>query len=136
VLGEEGTVHTDPKVLASKLLNRYEEDSIKAWRDYLRGASVVKYRDLKDASAKLSQLSGNQSHLLALFALASQHIAWDEPQVAKALQPVQNLEPPPADVRYIGPQNKDYADAGQAANRCGGGRKFTGRCRSRHQGSE
>ena len=111
VLGKEGTVNTDPHELIKPLLSRYEGDYIKEWRTYLKSASVGKYRDIKDASEKLNQLSGNQSHLLALFALASQNIPWDDPEIAKALQPVQYVEPPPADIRYINPQNKDYVGA-------------------------
>ncbi|MGO4880118.1 MAG: ImcF-related family protein [Bryobacteraceae bacterium] len=111
VLGDEGKVNTDPRELIKPLLSRYQTDYVDAWRTYLKSANVVKYKDFKDAAEKLSMLSGNQSPLLALFALASQNIPWDDPEVAKALQPVQYLEPPPADVRYIGPQNKDYADA-------------------------
>jgi len=110
VLGDQGTVNADPRELTKPLLSRYEEDYIKEWRNYLRSASVVKYRDLKDASAKLNTLAGNSSPLLALFALASQNIPWDDPEIAKALQPVQYVTPPGTD-RYIGPQNKDYIGA-------------------------
>jgi type VI secretion system protein ImpL len=112
VLGDQSAVNTDPRELTRQVRTRYEQDYIKEWRNYLRSGSVVKYADIKDASAKLNMLSGAQSPLLALFALATQHIPWgDDPEIAKALQPVQYVEPPPADVSYIGPQNKDYVDA-------------------------
>lgn len=110
VLGDQGTVNADPHELIQPLLSRYEADYIKEWKNYLRAASLVKYKDIKDAAAKLSMLSGSQSPLLALFALASQNIPWDDPEIAKALQPVQYVEPPGTD-RYIGPQNKDYVGA-------------------------
>ena len=111
VLGEEGKLNTDPRELIKPLLGRYETDCVTEWRAYLKNAGVVRYASIKDASEKLSALSGSQSPLLALFALASQNVPWDEPEVTKALQPLQSVEPPPADVKYIGPQNKDYVDA-------------------------
>ncbi len=110
VLGEQGTVNSDPKEMIKPLLSRYKGDFIKEWRTYLKSASLVRYRDIKDASAKLSMLSGGQSPLLALLALASQNIPWDDADIAKALQPVQYVEPPGTD-RYTGPQNKDYVGA-------------------------
>lgn len=110
VLGEQGAVNSDPREMIKPLLSRYKADFIKEWRTYLKSASLVRYRDIKDASAKLSMLSGGQSPLLALLALASQNIPWDDPDIAKALQPVQYVEPPGTD-RYTGPQNKDYVAA-------------------------
>jgi len=110
VLGDPGKVNSDPQELIKPLLSRYETEYIKEWRNYLRSATVVKYKDIKDASEKLSQLSGGQSHLLALLALASQNIPLDDPEIVRALQPVQYTEPPGND-RYVGPQNKDYVGA-------------------------
>lgn len=110
VLGDTGAVNTDPHALIQPLLTRYEADYIKEWRAYLKSASVVKYKDIKDASAKLNMLSGSQSPLLALFALASQNIPWEDATIAKELQQVQYIEPPGSD-RYTGPQNKDYVGA-------------------------
>ena len=46
---------------------------------------MVRYAGLKDASDKLMQISGNQSPLLELFALASQNTAVDDPDVANAV---------------------------------------------------
>jgi type VI secretion system protein ImpL len=110
VLGKEGNVKADPSELIKPLLSKYETDSIDEWRAYLRSARVVKYADLREASEKLTMLSGAQSPLLALFALASRNIPWDDPETAKALQPAQSVEPP-ADVKYINPQNTAYVSA-------------------------
>ena len=110
VLGDQGAVNADPHELIKPLLNRYEADYISAWQTYLRKAGVVKYRDLKDASDKLNQLSGGQSHLLALFAVAAQNIPWDDPVISKVLQPVQYVEPPGSD-RYTNNQNNAYVAA-------------------------
>jgi type VI secretion system protein ImpL len=110
VLGEEGAINADPRELIKPLQARYQADYIKEWRNYLKNASVVKYKDLKDASEKLTMLSGNQSPLLALLALASNNIPWDNPDIAKALQAVGYVEPAGVE-RYSGPQNKDYIGA-------------------------
>ena len=110
VLGDQGAINADPHELIKPLLDLYTNDYIKEWRNYLRSASVVKYKDLKDAADKLSQLSGGQSHLLALFALASQNIPWYDPDIAKALQPVQYIEPSGND-RYTNNQNNPYVAA-------------------------
>jgi type VI secretion system protein ImpL len=110
VLGDQGTVNTDPHELVRPLLSRYEADYIKEWRAYLRSGNVVRYRDIKDASAKLNMLSGAQSPLLALLALASQNIPWDDAEIEKALQPVKYVEPPGSD-RYTNPQNEEYVRA-------------------------
>lgn len=110
VLGDQGAVNADPHELIKPLLSLYEQDYINAWQTYLRKASLVKYRDLKDASDKLNQLSGGQSHLLALFAVASQNIPWDDPVISKVLQPVQYVEPLGSD-RYTNSQNNAYVAA-------------------------
>jgi type VI secretion system protein ImpL len=110
VLGDQGAVNADPHELIRPLLSLYEAEYIKEWRTYLRSAALVKYKDLKDAADKLTMLSGGQSPLLALFALASQNIPWDDPEIAKALQPVLYLEPPGND-RYTNPQNNGYVGA-------------------------
>ena len=110
VLGDQGTVNTDPNELVRPLLSRYEADFIKEWRTYLRSGVVVKYRDIKDASAKLNMLSGAESPLLALLALASQNILWDDPEIEKALQPVKYVEPPGGE-RFTNPQNEEYVRA-------------------------
>ena len=47
-----------------------------------------------DASQKLLKLSGNESPLLALFCMAAQNTAVDQPDVVKAFQPVRAVESP------------------------------------------
>ena len=81
------------------------------WRTYIKSASVVRYASLADASQKLTQLSGNQSPLLELFALASQNTAVDDPDVAQAFQPVQTVVPPGSTDQYILPPNQNYITA-------------------------
>ena len=109
VLGPEGP-SSDHSSLISRLRTRYEGDFINQWRTYLKTASVVKYKDAKDAADKLDALSGNASALLALLELASNNTEVDDPAVARALQPARFVTPPNSD-RLIGPQNQSYMSA-------------------------
>src|ERR1017187_3152449 len=93
VLGDQGATSITAAQL-DQLRTRYYDAFVNEWRAYLKGASVVRYAGLKDASQKLTQLSGNQSPLLELMALASQNTAVDDPTVAQVFQPVQTVVPP------------------------------------------
>jgi type VI secretion system protein ImpL len=111
VLGDQGPVNIDRANLGQQLQSRYFSDFIAQWRAYFTAASVVKYKDLKDASQKLTMLSGNASPLLAMLCLASQNTAVDEPRVAAAFQPAQAVVPFPCADKYILPPNQNYMNA-------------------------
>jgi type VI secretion system protein ImpL len=111
VLGDQASANIDRAKLAQDLRARYNADFTKEWRDYIKSASVARYAGLKDASDKLMQISGNQSPLLELFALASQNTAVDDPSVANLFQPVQAVVPPTATDRFIQPPNQNYMNA-------------------------
>ncbi|MCX6632116.1 MAG: hypothetical protein NTW28_31285, partial [Candidatus Solibacter sp.] len=111
VLGDQVAGNIDRAALAQGLRDRYYSDFVKQWRTYIKSASVVRYTGLKDATTKLTQLSGNQSPLLELFALASTNTAVDDPAVAKIFQPVQAVVPPGSTDRYIAPPNQNYMTA-------------------------
>jgi type VI secretion system protein ImpL len=108
VLGDQAAARPDISKLEQQLKERYTADFIGQWRAYLKAASVVRYASIPDAAKKLNQLSGNQSPLLALFWLASQNTAVDDPAVMAAFQPVQAVVPPSAADRYIAPPNQTY----------------------------
>ncbi|HWC97725.1 MAG TPA: ImcF-related family protein [Candidatus Sulfopaludibacter sp.] len=110
VLGDQGSTSITPAQL-DQLRSRYSSDFVKEWRAYIKGASVVRYAGLKDASDKLMQISGNQSPLLELMALASQNTAVDDPAVAQIFQPVQAIVPPTSTDRFIAPTNQNYMNA-------------------------
>ena len=61
VLGDQAAATIDRAKLEQDVKARYYGDFLKEWRTYIKGASVVRYAGLKDASQKLTQLSGNQS---------------------------------------------------------------------------
>ncbi len=111
VLGDQASANIDRAKLEQDLRARYNADFILKWRTYIKSASVVRYASLADASQKLTQMSGNQSPLLELFALASQNTAVDDPDVKSAFQPVQTVVPPEATDRYILPPNQNYVNA-------------------------
>lgn len=110
VLGDQGAANIDRATLARQLADRYFADFIKQWRNYIKAGQVVKYKDIPDAAKKLNVLSGNTSTLLAMFSLASTNTAVDEPDVARAFQPVQAVVQPNAD-RFVGPGNQMYMNA-------------------------
>ncbi len=111
VLGDQASANIDRAHLEQDLRARYNADFIQHWRTYIKSASVVRYASLTDASQKLIQLSGNQSPLLELFALASLHTAVDDPDVATVFQPVQTVVPPGSTDRFILPPNQNYVNA-------------------------
>ena len=108
VLGDQTAANFDRARLEQQLRDRYVGDFIAQWRGYLKAATVVRYAGIPDAAKKLNLLAGNQSPLLALFWLASQNTAVDEPKIAAAFQPVQIVVPPTSVDRYIAPPNQAY----------------------------
>ncbi len=111
VLGNQAGASIDRAQLDKDLKARYYGDFVKEWRTYVESGNVVRYANLKDASQKLTQLSGNQSFLLMLLALASQNTAVDDPNVANIFQPVQAVVPPGSTDRLIAPPNQPYMNA-------------------------
>ena len=98
--------------VARELRMRYERDYMDHWRAYLRNASVVRYGGLKDAAQKLQALSGPQSPLLAMFALAAWNTGLDSTSaVTRAFQPVHAVTPPTITDRYVSDANTPYVQA-------------------------
>ncbi|HBY61863.1 MAG TPA: hypothetical protein DEH78_18745 [Solibacterales bacterium] len=125
VLGNYAGTSVDKAKLAIELSDRYNADYIKAWRDWLKVSSFQRYENLKDASAKLQSLSGNQTPLLALVWLMTQHTAVDNPKVSEAFKAAHLVVTPPATApQYVLPPNQNYmaallnlqAQVDQAAN--------------------
>jgi type VI secretion system protein ImpL len=111
VLGDQVAGNIDRAALSASLRDRYNSDFAKQWRTYVKSAAVVRYAGLKDATEKLTLLSGNQSPLLELFALASTNTAVDDPAVMKIFQSVQAVVPPGSTDRFIAPPNQNYMNA-------------------------
>jgi type VI secretion system protein ImpL len=115
VLGESAAPALDHSSVAQQLSDGYVSDYLTEWRAFLKGASVVGYRDLPDAANKLNTLTGPTSPLLELFYTISHNTAGGnpaiDPKIAIVFQPAQALVPPDSDNQYIGPGNKTYIDA-------------------------
>jgi type VI secretion system protein ImpL len=106
--GDDGGPPPDLAKLSQEIKGFYLADFLKEWRTYIRSGRVQKYADLKDASEKLQTLSGNQSTLLQMIALASQNTAVEDPAVTAVFQPVHAVVPPTNMDRLIAPQNQPY----------------------------
>ena len=89
----------------------YVAEYIKRWRAFLAAASVAPYGNAKDAARKLAQLGGNQSPLLQLLSLVSQHTKVDSQTVGAAFQPVHTVMPPGTKDRFVVDANQSYIGA-------------------------
>jgi type VI secretion system protein ImpL len=97
--------------LVAELRARYMSEYADHWRRFLEGASVQRYAGLRDASDQLRVLSGNQSPLLALFALVSRNTDVPAAEVRTVFEPVRALTPPTVTDTLIGPTNAPYVTA-------------------------
>lgn len=111
VLGDRRAAPLDKAKTLAELRERYRNDYVTAWASYLKSATVVPYRGVKDAAERLAVLSGPQSPLLVLLATASRHSVVDTQYIGPALAPVQAVTPPADSGKYIGPGNQDYMGA-------------------------
>ena len=110
VLGDQAPPSLDPKALTAQLASRYLTDYQTEWRTFLRSASVVRYRDLRDAGTKLQLLSNPSSPLLELFYTASHNTAVANPDIAKQFQPTQVLVPPDSADKLMNDKNTSYVN--------------------------
>ena len=102
------------------LLDRYSTDYIEQWRNVLKKSNVNRYGGLKDASNKLTLLTGSGAPLLALFWWTSQNTCVDVPGVADKFKAVQAVVPCPSTQMYIVDANRPY-NSGLAGAAAGGG---------------
>jgi type VI secretion system protein ImpL len=109
VVGEDAQP-VDKAKLVKDLRNRYAAEYADQWRRFLRSATVNRYVNVRDASQKLTVLSGNQSPLLELFSVASRNTNV-APEIATIFQPVQAVTPPTDTMKLIGPGNQPYMTA-------------------------
>ena len=110
VIGEESGPPLDRQRVVEELRTRYLADYIRHWRAFVDSASVAPYAGLKDAGQKLAVLSGNESPLLALFAVASRNTALGEPTIAKAFHPL-HLVTPDTSKKLVNATTSTYVSA-------------------------
>jgi len=111
VVGETAPVQGDRAALVRDLRARYTADYVRHWTGYLTSAELAGYGGLADAARKLRALSGNQSPLLQLFAVASLHTSVDTVAVGPTFRAVQLVVPPGVTDTYIGEGNQGYMNA-------------------------
>ncbi|HET7275696.1 MAG TPA: ImcF-related family protein [Longimicrobiaceae bacterium] len=111
VIGGQPITPEDRAQLATELRAKYVADYSNQWQQFLSSASVVRPAGASDAARKLERLSGNQSPLLEMFAVASRNTDVDSTTVGKAFQPVHQVMPPGTTDRYIVDANKAYIAA-------------------------
>jgi type VI secretion system protein ImpL len=111
VLGDQAPPSLNQAGLTQQLATRYVTDYLSEWRTYLRDASVVRYRNLPDAAAKLNQISNNNSPLLALVYQASHNTAVANDQIKSEFQPAQALVAPDSADKLISPGNTSYVNS-------------------------
>lgn len=111
VVGDQAPALTDRKKVLDQLRALYTKDYVSQWRSFLAAASVDRFGSIQEGARKLGPLSGNQSPLLAMFALVSRNTSLDSLTVAAAFQPVHAVTPPGDTAKYIGPSNEAYVNA-------------------------
>jgi type VI secretion system protein ImpL len=109
VVGEDAQ-QVDKAKLVADLRARYAAEYADHWRRYLRGASVSRYANVRDAAQKLTVLGGNQSPLLELFSIAARNTGVTS-DIATVFQPVQAVTPPTDTTKLIGQANQQYMGA-------------------------
>ena len=108
VLGDQAPPSLDRATLTTQLETRYTTDFTSQWRDFLHAATVLKYKSLPDAAAKLQLLSNPNSPLLALLYVASHNTAVASPDLAKEFQPTQAVVVPTSADKFVGAGNTSY----------------------------
>ena len=111
VLGEQTLSNKDQSGLAQKLTAKYAADFVKQWRNFLKGASVIRYKNLQDAADKLNTLSVGQSPLLALFALVSENTNVAAAEARQPFDSARKVIPPEKMNPLIGDTNRGYMTA-------------------------
>jgi type VI secretion system protein ImpL len=94
VLGPQAVGAEDRGRMGRELQDRYVAEYVAHWRAFLEAGRVVPFGGLGDAAARLGPLSGNDSPVLQLLSLASQHTNVDSARVGVIFQPVHHVVPP------------------------------------------
>lgn len=110
VVGEQALSAAERAGLAEEIRNRYVTTYRDQWRQYLQAARVQPLGSPQDAAEKLQRLSGIQSPVLQVLALAARNTAVDS-SMAAAFQPVHQVTPPEVRDRFVSESNQMYAQA-------------------------
>lgn len=109
VLGERAAIAPGDRArMAVELRSRYVTGYAAAWRAFLEAGSVAGFSGPEDAARKLEQLSGNQSPLLQMLALAAQHTAVDSSVMRQTFAPLYAVIPPGQAESLVNEGNAGY----------------------------
>jgi type VI secretion system protein ImpL len=111
VLGNAAGESLNAAAITKELSAQYSSDYLKEWHEFLVNARVGACGSLKEAPARLNQLSGPASPLLELFYTVSHNTAVNDPAIKNTFQPAQALVDPNATERLIGGGNTAYITA-------------------------
>jgi len=112
VLGEGRSVPAEElDRLATSLRERYREEFVEQWTEYLSSASVARFAQARDAADKLALLSSNRSPLLQALCLASVNTDVDSAAVGPAFQPLRHTTPPSCTDAFVTDANQGYLQA-------------------------
>lgn len=110
VLGEGvAELSVDRAAVITELRLRYVADYTQVWLQVLETANVTRPTDLKDATAKLSVLSSNQSPLLQLLRTVALNTSMDSASRI-TFQPIHAITPPEVVDRFVSEKNGPYMD--------------------------
>jgi type VI secretion system protein ImpL len=108
VLGPQTIGSVDRSQLQRDLTEKYRADFLRYWREFLQKTSVNRFGSVSDAATKLTKLSSNQSPLLAALCAVSRNTSVDDPEIVKAFQSAQQVEPATCNDRLAAPGNAMY----------------------------
>ena len=112
MLGPRNAVNpADRQRILQTILDKYDADYIKTWREYLQATSFVGYGALSDVAAKLTRLTTNQSPSLEVMCLAAENTSVKLKDIADTFQPVQAVTPAPCLVKPNSAANATYMQA-------------------------
>lgn len=111
VVGEQSGAPSDRARLVAELRARYAADYVRQWRQFIAAGAVQRYANVRDAARRLGALAGNQSPLLAMLALASQHTGVADTSIANRFQAVHAVIAPNATDRLVSEGNAPYVNA-------------------------
>lgn len=103
----EASRATDNAAIATALRERYRADYVRTWAQVVQTAALARPSNVKDAAAKLEQLSGVQSPILQVLRMVATNTDVDS-VVRATFQPVHAVTPPPVTDKFVSEKNQEY----------------------------
>ncbi len=97
------TATIDKSTLHQQLQQRFNTDFLSAWRSFIKAAHVLPFASQPDSAARLHELDGPASPLLAIFGVVSKNTAVNDPTFSAPFQAPQSV---------VAPGNGPYVNPG------------------------